>query len=96
MLFTLNTATSQGEGKPWIEPLFKIDLMLYPVHGVIIILIMSRRQHGSPWPSLTTRPYRTSLPTISYIGTELLYIGFSWSYLPLFVYVKGSTEVCHL
>ena len=43
---------------------------------------MSRCLHGFPWHSLATRLYRLSLPWglpgTSLIGTELLYIGFSW------------------
>ena len=43
---------------------------------------MTRRQHRSPWPAVTTRLYRPSLPVGNKatfcIGTYLLYIGFSW------------------
>ena len=47
----------------------------------IIIIIMLRRQNGSPWLSLATRLYCPSLPVSlqSYIGAELLFIGTSWS-----------------
>ena len=42
-----------------------------------------RYQHRYPWPSLATPPYRLLLPQVlkatSRIGTELLYVGSSWS-----------------
>ena len=45
---------------------------------ILIIIIMSCRQHGYPWSSLTTSPYRSSpLAGLGYI-TELLYVCSSW------------------
>ena len=53
-----------------------------PLH--LDVIIMSRCQHGSPWPSLATRVYLLSLPEIfqalSCIASELLYIGSSWPF----------------
>ena len=47
-----------------------------------LIIFMSRHQHGHPWSSPATRLYRPSLPggvkATFWIGTELLYIGFSF------------------
>ena len=40
----------------------------------IILIIMSRHQHGSPWPSPATHHSRSV-----FIGIELLHIGSSWS-----------------
>ena len=58
---------------------------------------MLRRQHGTSWPTLATRLYHPLLPVdLPCICTELLYIGSSWSSLPLLVHVKGSTGVCRL
>ena len=37
---------------------------------IIIIIIMSRPQHGSTWPSLATRLYRPSLPLVEIKGKE--------------------------
>ena len=53
---------------------------------IYLIIIMSRLQHGYPWPSLATHPYCPLLPAglqgTSRISTELLYVGSSWpSYL---------------
>ena len=47
---------------------------------IIIIIIMSRCWHGSLWPSLTIvhRSWEV-FQAISCIGTELFYIGSSWS-----------------
>ena len=65
-----------------------------------IIIIMSHNQHGYPWTSLATPPYRTLLP----VGLQV-YIPywhgaavcrFELVTLPLFIHVKGSTGVCHL
>ena len=52
--------------------------------GIIIIIItLSRNQHGYPWPSPATllyRPLLTAGPQNHiHIGTELLYVGSSWS-----------------
>ena len=63
-------------------------------------IILSRRQHGSPWPSLATRLYRPSLPRglpgyILYRHRLVLY-RFLLAVLPLLVHVKGSTGVYHL
>ena len=65
-----------------------------------IIIIMSRSQHGSPWPSLATRLYHP-LFTVGLQG-HILYrhravvYRFYLVVLPLLVHVKGSTRVCHL
>ena len=67
--------------------------------NVIIIIIMSRCQHGSPWPSPATDLYRPSLP----VGLQgyILYqhravvCRFKLVILPFLVHVKGSTGVCH-
>ena len=49
----------------------------------IIIIIMSRYQHGYSWSSLSTPPYRPLLSAdpqgYSRIGTELLYVGSIWT-----------------
>ena len=37
-------------------------LMSNPIYIIIIIIIMSCRQHGYPWPSLATSPYYSSPP----------------------------------
>ena len=70
--------------------------LVYTAGSSCFIIIISRRQHGSPWPSLATRLYRPSLPEVlqalSCFGTELLYISFSWSsYLCSSVW-KGPRE----
>ena len=62
---------------------------------IIIIIIMSRYQHGYFWPSLATPPYRPLLP-----ASSLGYISYRHSanvcrfklvVLPLFVHVKYIT-----
>ena len=62
----------------------------------IIIIIMSCRQHGFPWPSPATLLYRPSLPVglqaTSCIGTELLYLGSSWSSCLCSTMWKGLRE----
>ena len=60
---------------------------------------MLRHQHGYPWPSLATPPYRPSLPTgpqgyIPYLDRAAL--NRFELVLPLLSYVKGSTRVHHL
>ena len=40
----------------------KMSIMFNEIYIYIIIIIMSRRQHGYPWPSLATFPYRSSPP----------------------------------
>ena len=51
---------------------------------MVYIIIMSRYQYGYPWPSLATLPivhyFQQVLGSTSHIGTELLYVGLSWSY----------------
>ena len=42
--------------------LFLNIVLIFMLATVIIIIIMSRYQQGSPWPSLATRHYRSSLP----------------------------------
>ena len=37
-------------------------MRLIAFYFVLIIIIMSHHQHGYPWPSLATSPYRPSLP----------------------------------
>ena len=52
------------------------------VRGLVIIIIMSCCQHGSPWPFLATcliHYFQEVFQATSYIGTELLYISSSWS-----------------
>ena len=44
---------------------------------IIIIIIMSHHQHGYPWPFLTPLLYNPLL--LASIGTELSYVGSSWS-----------------
>ena len=67
---------------------------------IIIIIIMSRYQHGYPWPSLATPPYRPLLPVglqeyIPYLHRAAV-CRFELVVLPLLSHVKGSTEVLHL
>ena len=45
----------------------------------IIIIITSHYQHGYPRLSLATPPYWQVLKVTSRFGTELLYVGSSWS-----------------
>ena len=66
----------------------------------IIIIIISRHQHGYPWPSLATPPYRTLLPAglqgyIPYRHIAAV-CRFVLVFLPLLVHVKESTGVRHL
>ena len=63
----------------------------------IIIIIMSRCQHGYPWPSLTTPPYQPLLPAgpqgyIPYRHRAAV-CRFELVVLPLHVHMKGSTGV---
>ena len=67
---------------------------------IIIIIVNSRCQHGSPWPSSATRLYRPSLPVglqgyILYWHRAVVY-RFSLVVQPLLVHVKGSTWVSRL
>ena len=67
---------------------------------IIIIIIMSRYQHGYAWPSLATRPYRPLLPAdlqgyIPYRHRAAV-CRFELVVLLLLVHVKGSTGVHHL
>ena len=62
---------------------------------IIIIIIMSRYQHGYLWPSLTTPPYRLLLLAgfpgyIHYLHRAAVCM-FDLDVLPLLVAVKGST-----
>ena len=64
-----------------------------------VIIIMSYRQHRSPWASLVTRLYHPSLPVglqgyILYRHRAVVY-RFELIVLPFVVHVKGSTGVCH-
>ena len=71
------------------------------VHYIyIIIIIMSHHQHGYPWPSLATPPYRPSLPAgpqdyIPYLHRAAV-CNFELVALLLLGYVKGSKRVHHL
>ena len=40
-----------------------VKLQITDFFFIIIIIIMSCRPHGYPWPSLATFPYRSSTPT---------------------------------
>ena len=65
----------------------------------ITITIMSTLQHRSPRPSLDIRLHRPSHPAglpvyILYWHRAVIY-RFKLVVLPLLVYVKGSTVVCH-
>ena len=67
---------------------------------IIIIIIMSRLQHGSPWSSLITCLYCPSLPAgiqiyILYQQRAVAY-RFQLVVLPLHVHVNGSTVVRRL
>ena len=69
-------------------------------HTHIYIIIMSRYQHGFPWPSLTTPPYRSLLPAglrdfIPYRHIVAV-CRFELVVLPLLVHVKGPIGVNHL
>ena len=61
---------------------------------------MSRHQHGYPWPSLATPPYRPLLP--AGIQSYILFRHRAAAYrfylvvLPLIVHVKGSIGLQHL
>ena len=50
------------------------------IYIYIYIYIMSRCQHGSPWPSLATIVHysREVFKATSCIGRELLYVGYCW------------------
>ena len=67
---------------------------------IIIIIIMSCCQRRSPWPSLITRLYRSSLPIglQGYIlyQSALLYIGSTWMSCLCSSMWKESTGVCRL
>ena len=67
---------------------------------VIIIIIMSRYQHGYPWPFLATLLYRPLLPAglQGYIPYQhrTTVCRFELVILPLLVHLTGSIEVCHL
>ena len=67
---------------------------------VLLIIIMSRHQHGYPWSSLATTPYRPSLSAglqgyIPYRHRAAI-CRFELIALPLLGHVKGSTRVHHL
>ena len=58
-----------------------------------IIIIMSRRQHQSPWSSRHNRPlHREIFKATSCIGTELLYIGSSRTFCLCSYMWKGPQE----
>ena len=61
-----------------------------------LIIILSCHQHGYPWPSLATPPYRSSLPVGPHgylrILTELLYVGSSWPLCFCTAMWKGPLE----
>ena len=61
----------------------------------IIINIMSRSQHWSPWPSLAIHPYGPSLldGLQGYILYQHRTLVYRFVVRPLLVYVKGSTGV---
>ena len=67
---------------------------------IILIIIMSHYQHGYPWHSLATPPYRSLLPVglqgyIPYLHRAAV-CRFELVVLHLLVHVKGSTGVHHL
>ena len=73
------------------------DMYIYVY--IYIIIIMPHHQHGYPWPSLATPPYRPLLRAglqgyISYRNRAAVY-RFELVGLPLLVHVKGSTGVHH-
>ena len=66
---------------------------------IIIIIILSRYQHGYSWPSLARPPYRPSLSAdpqtyISYRHRDAVY-RLELDVLLLLVHVKGFTGVHH-
>ena len=67
--------------------------------SIIIIIIMSRYQHGYPWPSLATPPDRPLLPADpqGYIPYQhrAAVCKFELVVLPLHVHVKRFTGVHH-
>ena len=70
------------------------------IHITHIIIIMSCRQHGYPWPSFTTSPYR-SLPLASLQGyTPYPHIAavcmFEMVVRLLLGHMRGSIGVHHL
>ena len=82
--------------------LFKFYFWSYSFYAVefVNIIIMSRYQHGYPWPSLATPPYHPLLPAglQSYIPCQhrAAVCRFELVVLPLPVHMKGSTGVHHL
>ena len=67
---------------------------------ITIIIILSCHQHGYPWPSLATPPYRSSLPASlqGYTPNQhrAAVCRFELVALPLHDHVKGSTGIHHL
>ena len=61
----------------------------------LIIIIMSRYQHGYPWP-FTTPPYRPLLPAGPQGYIPYAVCRFELVILPLLVHMKGFTGVHHL
>ena len=67
---------------------------------IIVIIIMSHHQHGYPWPSLATPPYRPLLPADDqgYIPNRHItaVCRFELVVQLFLVHVKGSTGLHHL
>ena len=76
------------------------DVKLINYDFMIIIIIMSRHQHGYPWPSFATLPYRPLLPAglqgYNPRWHKAAVYWFKLVFLPLLGHVKGSTGVHHL
>ena len=78
----------------------KIAYKLFTHKSYVIIIIMSRRQHGYPWPSLATSPYHSSPPAglQGYILCPhiVAVCKFVLVVLLLHIHMWGSTEVHRL
>ena len=99
--FELNTILR--EERQWVSD-FKISskriVQFFNMKRYIIIIIMSCRQHGYPWPSLATSPYY-SLPQAGLQGYILCpHIAAVWMFelvvLLLLGHMWGSIGVHHL
>ena len=94
--------TLKKEQRPGAINFYQLKYLLFPLWCWLKKLdgIMSRHQHGYPWPSLATLPYRSFLPSglqghIPYLHRAVV-CRFELVVLTLLVHVKRSTGAHHL
>ena len=79
---------------------FSLSITGAIIKWYFIIIIVSRHQHGYPWPSLATPPYHSllRLDLLDYIPYQhgAVVCRFGLVFLLLLVHVKGYTGVHHL